>query len=202
MRLSPVIPVVTLDDAGTAADVAEALLRGGVGVIEVTLRTPQALRCITRIAESVPQMVVGAGTVLGARDVDASIDAGARFLVSPGSPAALVEAMSASGLPFLPGAATVTEMMVLVERGIHEMKFFPAATSGGAAFLEAISAPIPSIAFCPTGGITERNALDYLKIPAVECVGGSWLVTTSDIVHRDWDAITQRARATRRLVLR
>ncbi|MCW2837046.1 MAG: 4-hydroxy-2-oxoglutarate aldolase, partial [Marmoricola sp.] len=168
----PVIPVVVLHDLDHAVPVAEALVEGGVPVIELTLRTPAALRCIEEIATRVPQILVGAGTILAPQDARDARSAGAQFLVSPGTTDTLAEAMRATGLPHLPGASTVTEVLRLLELGYSEMKFFPAEVSGGVGFLKAIGSPVPQARFCPTGGITEATAPSYLALPNVGCVGG------------------------------
>ncbi|TDC45286.1 bifunctional 4-hydroxy-2-oxoglutarate aldolase/2-dehydro-3-deoxy-phosphogluconate aldolase [Actinomadura sp. KC345] len=191
--LAPVIPVVVLDDAGTAVPMARALVDGGLPVIEVTLRTPAALAAIERIAAEVPDAVVGAGTVVGPEDAERSAAAGARFLVSPGCTPRLRAAMAAGGLPFLPGAATASEAMALLEDGITAMKFFPAEASGGAAFLKALGGPLPQVRFCPTGGISPRNAADYLALGNVGCVGGSWLTPANVVRAGDWDRIRKLA---------
>ncbi|TDC74112.1 bifunctional 4-hydroxy-2-oxoglutarate aldolase/2-dehydro-3-deoxy-phosphogluconate aldolase [Actinomadura sp. 7K507] len=191
--LAPVIPVVVLDDAGAAVPMARALVEGGLPVIEVTLRTPAALEAIERIAAEVPDAVVGAGTVAGAEDAERSAAAGARFLVSPGRTPRLQAAMVATGLPFLPGVATASEAMALLEDGITAMKFFPAEASGGAAFLKALAGPLPRIRFCPTGGVTPGNAADYLALGNVGCVGGSWLTPANVVRAGDWDRIRKLA---------
>jgi 2-dehydro-3-deoxyphosphogluconate aldolase/(4S)-4-hydroxy-2-oxoglutarate aldolase len=189
----PVIPVVVLHDVAHAVPVAEALVEGGVPVIELTLRTPEALRCIEQIATHVPQILVGAGTVLAPEHARDAQSAGAQFLVSPGTTDRLAAAMQETGLPHLPGAATVTEVMRLLELGYSEMKFFPAEVSGGAAFLKALGAPVPQARFCPTGGISESNASSYLALPNVGCVGGSWVTPADALRERDWDRIARLA---------
>jgi 2-dehydro-3-deoxyphosphogluconate aldolase / (4S)-4-hydroxy-2-oxoglutarate aldolase len=197
--ISPVIPVVTIRDAETAVPIARALLAGGVGIIELTLRTPAALTAISRIAAEVPEMVVGAGTVVSERLVAESVTAGAQFLVSPGTPAALLSAMQSSGLPFLPGAATVSEIMTLLDAGVTALKFFPASAAGGPGFLSALAAPLPSARFCPTGGIAPQTARDYLALPNVDCIGGSWLTPKHAVAAGDWNRITQLAAESRSL---
>ena len=191
--LAPVIPVVTIDLPEHAAPIARALLEGGVGVIEVTLRTPGALAAIASIAAEVPDMVVGAGTVLNARMADAAAEAGARFLVSPGTPPALLGALRDTGLPFLPGVATATEAMVLLDAGITTMKFFPAEAAGGTRLLASLAAPLPEARFCPTGGITAQTAGDYLRLPNVPCIGGSWLTPAAAMRAHDWAHVTELA---------
>ncbi|WP_035302995.1 bifunctional 4-hydroxy-2-oxoglutarate aldolase/2-dehydro-3-deoxy-phosphogluconate aldolase [Actinokineospora inagensis] len=181
LDMSPVVPVVVLDDAAQAVPLANALVRGGVRIIEVTLRTPAALESIRRIAAEVPDAVVGAGTVVTPAQALAVKEAGARFIVTPGSTDAVLDAAASTGLPVLPGAATVTEVLRLAERGYRELKFFPAEAAGGIPFLKSIAGPIPDIRFCPTGGITATTAPAYLALPNVGCVGGSWLTASTDL---------------------
>ena len=178
--LAPVIPVVVIDDLERAVPLAAALVRGGLPAIEVTLRTDAALAAIERIAAEVEGAVVGAGTVTTARQVDEALTAGARFLVSPGATPTLLDALQASGVPFLPGVATASEIVALVERGIGYAKLFPAEIVGGTAALQAFAGPFPQLRFCPTGGINLTNAPDYLAQPNVACVGGSWM-TRGDV---------------------
>lgn len=189
----PVIPVVVLHDLAHAAPVAEALVEGGVPVIELTLRTPEALGCIEQIANRVPEILVGAGTIVTPGQAKDAASAGAQFLVSPGTTDALAGAMEETGLPHLPGAATAGEVLRLLELGYSEMKFFPAEVSGGVGFLKAIGAPVPQARFCPTGGITEANASSYLALPNVGCVGGTWLTPPDTLRSRDWARITRLA---------
>lgn len=187
-RLAPVIPVLVVSDAGRAADLARALVAGGLPVLEVTLRTPAALDAIRAMAE-VEGGVVGAGTLLTPADVEAAKAAGALFGVSPGSTDRLLDAAEAAGLAMLPGAATATEAMALLERGYRMQKFFPAEAAGGAKALGALAAPLPQITFCPTGGIGLRNARDYLGLPNTLCVGGSWVAPKHLVAKGDWAAI-------------
>ncbi|MBM7772306.1 2-dehydro-3-deoxyphosphogluconate aldolase/(4S)-4-hydroxy-2-oxoglutarate aldolase [Actinokineospora baliensis] len=175
LDLSPVVPVVVLDDAADAVPLALALVRGGVRIIEVTLRTPAALESIKRIAAEVPDAVVGAGTVTAPEHAVAAQAAGAQFLVTPGTTDRVLSAAADTGLPVLPGAATVSEAMRLAEAGYTELKFFPAEASGGIGFLKSIAGPLPGLRFCPTGGISAATAPGYLALPNVGCVGGSWL---------------------------
>ncbi|RFS82830.1 bifunctional 4-hydroxy-2-oxoglutarate aldolase/2-dehydro-3-deoxy-phosphogluconate aldolase [Actinomadura spongiicola] len=198
--LAPVIPVVVLDDEDAAVPLARALVDGGLPVIEVTLRTPAALAAITRIAAEVPDAVVGAGTVVAPRDAERSAAAGARFLVSPGRTPRLQDAMVATGLPFLPGVATASEVLALLEDGITAMKFFPAEASGGTAFLKSLGGPLPRARFCPTGGVGPGNAAEYLALRNVGCVGGSWLTPADAIRDGDWDRV--RALASEAAALR
>jgi 2-dehydro-3-deoxyphosphogluconate aldolase/(4S)-4-hydroxy-2-oxoglutarate aldolase len=192
--LPPVVPVVVLEDAADAVPLARALVRGGLPVVEVTLRTPAALGAIEAIAESVPEAVVGAGTVLGPQQVAAAKTAGARFLVSPGWTGRLVDAMQDSGLPFLPGVSTASEVVALLERGIHDMKFFPAEAAGGAPYLKALTSPLPEARFCPTGGIDAACAPRYLDLPNVACVGGTWMLPKDALRAKAWDTVEELAR--------
>ncbi|MCV2873144.1 bifunctional 4-hydroxy-2-oxoglutarate aldolase/2-dehydro-3-deoxy-phosphogluconate aldolase [Defluviimonas sp. WL0050] len=191
--LAPVVPVLVIDDATKAADLARALVAGGLPALEVTLRTPAALDAIRAMAE-VPGGVVGAGTLLTPEDVKAAKAAGARFGVSPGATDRLLAACAEEDLPLLPGAATATEVMALLEKGYTVQKFFPAEASGGAKALAAIGAPIPQVRFCPTGGIGPRNVLDYLSLANVLCVGGSWVAPKEMVVAGDWSGIETLAR--------
>jgi 2-dehydro-3-deoxyphosphogluconate aldolase/(4S)-4-hydroxy-2-oxoglutarate aldolase len=195
LELSPVMPVVVLDDVSHAVPVAEALLRGGIRVIEVTLRTPAALASIERIAAAVPELVVGAGTVTAPEHAKQAVDAGSRFIVTPGSTDALLDAVAATGLPFLPGVSTVGEAMRAAERGCSVLKFFPAEAAGGAAYLKSIHGPLPGLRFCPTGGITVSSAADYLALPNVGCVGGSWLTPKDVLAAGDWQRVEELAAA-------
>lgn len=189
----PVVPVVVIDDLDHAVPVARALVAGGLPVIELTLRTPVALDAIRAIADEVPEILVGAGTIVTPGQAKQALDAGARFLVSPGSTPTLLSAMSDTGLPFLPGTATVSEVLAVLEAGFTEMKFFPAEASGGAAFLRSIASPVPAARFCPTGGITAATAASYLSLPNVGCVGGSWLTPADALAAGDWGRIERLA---------
>jgi 2-dehydro-3-deoxyphosphogluconate aldolase / (4S)-4-hydroxy-2-oxoglutarate aldolase len=193
-RMAPVIPVLVIRDPAHAAPLARALVAGGLPVLEVTLRTPAALEVIAEMGR-IPGAVVGAGTVLSPADVRAVIAAGAGFAVSPGSTDRLLSACEAQGLPILPGAATASEAMALLERGYTTQKFFPAEVAGGAAALRALSSPLPQITFCPTGGIGPGNAAQYLSLPNVICVGGSWVAPGDLIAAGDWDGVEALARA-------
>ncbi|HEX2075810.1 MAG TPA: bifunctional 4-hydroxy-2-oxoglutarate aldolase/2-dehydro-3-deoxy-phosphogluconate aldolase [Geodermatophilus sp.] len=192
--LAPVIPVVVVDDPATAVPLARALVAGGLPAIEVTLRTPTALACIEAIAAEVPDAVVGAGTVLAPEHARAAVGAGAAFLVSPGATPRLLGAMADSGVPYLPGAATASEVMALAERGITEVKFFPAQAAGGVPYLKALSGPLPDVRFCPTGGIDVATAGSYLALPNVACVGGSWLTPADALSAGAWDRVEELAR--------
>ncbi|MEU7986323.1 bifunctional 4-hydroxy-2-oxoglutarate aldolase/2-dehydro-3-deoxy-phosphogluconate aldolase [Streptosporangium canum] len=193
LDIAPVVPVVVIDDLETAVPLARALVAGGLPVIEVTLRTADALRAIERIAAEVPEAVIGAGTIRTPADVAASVAAGSRFLVSPGSTPKLVDAMEASGVPFLPGVATASEVMALAERGLTEMKFFPAEAAGGLPYLKALGGPLPDVRFCPTGGIRLATAPDYLALPNVGCVGGTWLTPADALAAGDYARIEKLA---------
>jgi 2-dehydro-3-deoxyphosphogluconate aldolase/(4S)-4-hydroxy-2-oxoglutarate aldolase len=190
----PVIPVLTIERVADAVPLARALLAGGLGVIEVTLRTPAALEAVAAIAAAVPQCVVGVGTVTRVIDIAPAVAAGAKFLVSPGTPPELADALAQVPVPVLPGAATVSEAMALSDRGFRLLKFFPAEPAGGVAWLKAVAAPLPHLKFCPTGGIDARNAATYLALPNVIAVGGSWPAPRDAILAGEFDRITALAR--------
>jgi 2-dehydro-3-deoxyphosphogluconate aldolase/(4S)-4-hydroxy-2-oxoglutarate aldolase len=194
LDLAPVLPVVVLEDAADAVPLARALVAGGLPAVEVTLRTPAGLDAVRAVAGEVPDAVVGAGTVVTPAQVADSVAAGARFLVSPGWTDVLLEAMRASGVPFLPGVSTVSEVVALLERGVREMKFFPARAAGGTAYLKALYGPLPQARFCPTGGIGPDSAPEYLALPNVGCVGGSWMVPADAVAARDWARVERLAR--------
>lgn len=196
--LAPVVPVLVIDDLAHAGPLAQALVAGGLPALEVTLRTPVALDAIRAMAE-VTGGVVGAGTLLTPADVKAAKTAGARFGVSPGASERLLDACAEHDLPLLAGAATASEIMALLERGYAAMKFFPAEQSGGAAFLKSIGAPIPQVGFCPTGGISLKNARDYLGLSNILCVGGSWVAPKDAMARGDWARITALAAEARAL---
>ncbi|WP_329083244.1 MULTISPECIES: bifunctional 4-hydroxy-2-oxoglutarate aldolase/2-dehydro-3-deoxy-phosphogluconate aldolase [unclassified Streptosporangium] len=193
LDIAPVVPVVVIDDPETAVPLARALVAGGLPVIEVTLRTAAALDAIARIAAEVPEAVIGAGTVRTPADVAASVAAGSKFLVSPGTTPGLVDAMEVSGVPFLPGVATASEVMALADRGVTEMKFFPAEAAGGLPYLKALGGPLPQVRFCPTGGIKLATAPDYLALPNVGCVGGTWLTPADALATGDYPRIEKLA---------
>jgi len=194
LRLAPVVPVVIIEDARAAVPMARALVAGGIPAIEVTLRTPAALDAIKAIAEEVEGAVVGAGTVLGAKDLRAAHKAGARFAVSPGVSPGLLDAADDSELPLLPGSATASEVMALLERGYRFLKFFPAVPAGGTKLIGAWASPLPQVKFCPTGGISLSTASDFLALPNVLCVGGSWLTPADKLKAGDWAGIELLAR--------
>ena len=195
MRMGPVIPVVIIEDIDHAIPLADALAEGGINVIEVTLRSTVALDCIAAISKQRPEMTLGAGTILTPGQMKAAKDAGADFAVSPGAYPALVKSATESDLPLLPGAATASEMMALMADGITAMKFFPASVAGGVAYLQALASPLTDAVFCPTGGISPQTAPDWLALPNVVCVGGSWVAPKDLLAAGDFAAITGRARA-------
>jgi 2-dehydro-3-deoxyphosphogluconate aldolase/(4S)-4-hydroxy-2-oxoglutarate aldolase len=190
LDLAAVIPVVVVTRLDDAVPLARALVAGGLPAIEVTLRTPVALAAIRAIAEEVPEAVVGAGTVVTPKNAADAVDAGARFLVSPGWTPALLGAMEASGAPFLPGVSTASEVVALLEREVREMKFFPAEAAGGVPFLKSLASPLPQARFCPTGGITHASAPGYLALGNVGCIGGSWMLPRDAVAAGDWQRIT------------
>jgi len=194
LRLAPVVPVVIIEDASKAVGMARALVAGGVPAIEVTLRTPAALDAVRAIAAEVEGAFVGVGTVLTAHDLENAYKAGAKFAVSPGSSPRLLDAADDHELPLLPGAATSSEAMALLERGYRFQKFFPAVPAGGTKLLGAWASPLPQIRFCPTGGISLANAPEFLALPNVVCVGGSWLTPGDKLAASDWAGIEALAR--------
>ena len=194
MQDAPVIPVIVLHDVKHAVALARALGAGGIRMLEVTLRTPQALACIEAIAREVPEAVAGVGTVRSAGEVQACLSAGARFAVSPGYTHAVGQACRDAGLPLLPGVATGSEIMAAQEDGYKELKFFPAMQAGGPAMLKAWGGPFTDVKFCPTGGVTLANAAEFLALPNVACVGGSWLTPADALAQGDWGRITALAR--------
>lgn len=199
LRLSPVMPVVTIPDASVAADLARALVRGGISVIEVTLRTPAALRAIENIVAAVPEISVGAGTVVSIADLHAAANAGAAFAISPGATPTLLAGGASGPLPYIPAVATASELMAGVAAGYRFFKFFPATAAGGIPMLKALGAPFPEVRFCPTGGITQETARSFLELPNVSCVGGSWLAPIEALQSRDWariESLAARAAAT------
>jgi 2-dehydro-3-deoxyphosphogluconate aldolase / (4S)-4-hydroxy-2-oxoglutarate aldolase len=193
LRLSPVMPVVTVSDPTTAADLARALVRGGIRVIEVTLRTPVALRAIELIAREVPEITVGAGTVLSVGDLQSSAEAGAAFAISPGATPALLDAGTHGPIPYLPAIATASELMAALAAGYRCFKFFPAGAAGGIAMLNSFAGPFPEARFCPTGGISQATVKSYLDLPNVLCAGGSWLTPGDAVRRKDWSMIESLA---------
>lgn len=193
LGIAPVIPVVVVDTVEQAVPVARALVAGGLPVIELTLRTPVALAAIRAIADEVPEITLGAGTVTTPELAKKAQDAGASFLVSPGATPRLLDGMLATGLAFLPGTATVSEVIAVLEYGVTQMKFFPAEASGGTAYLASVSTVVPDARFCPTGGIRPATAADYLALPNVGCVGGTWITPRAALDSGDWAAVTELA---------
>jgi 2-dehydro-3-deoxyphosphogluconate aldolase / (4S)-4-hydroxy-2-oxoglutarate aldolase len=192
---APVIPVLTIERVADAVPLARALVKGGLPVLEVTLRTPVALDALRAMSTEVAEAILGAGTVLNAEQLDQAKRAGARFLVSPGCTQGLAEAARASGLPFLPGAQTVSEAMALSDQGFRLMKFFPADQAGGLGWLKAVAAPLAGLKFCPTGGIGADTASSYLALPNVACIGGSWMAPRDAVAAGDWQKIERLAAA-------
>jgi 2-dehydro-3-deoxyphosphogluconate aldolase / (4S)-4-hydroxy-2-oxoglutarate aldolase len=193
LDLSPVIPVVGIDDLATAVPIARALAAGGLPLVEVTLRSDVALDAVRAIVAEVPQLRVGVGTVTTSEQVKLAAEAGASFLVSPGTTDRLLDALQDSGLPFLSGTATPSDVIRVLERGITEAKLFPASVVGGVGLLRALAGPFPQMRFCPTGGISAPTAVEYLSLPTVGCVGGTWLTPKSLVETGDWDAISRLA---------
>jgi 2-dehydro-3-deoxyphosphogluconate aldolase/(4S)-4-hydroxy-2-oxoglutarate aldolase len=195
LQAGPVMPVVVIDEAAHAVPLARALVAGGIRAIEITLRTSAALEAVQAIAREVPDAIPGVGTALTGADVLAALDAGARFIVSPGATPALLEAAIGAGLPFLPGVATASELMAGMAAGLSAFKFFPAAQAGGVEGLKALAGPFPHARFCPTGGVNAANATSYLALPNVTCVGGSWLAPRELIAAGGFAQIEALARA-------
>ncbi|HEU0200744.1 MAG TPA: bifunctional 4-hydroxy-2-oxoglutarate aldolase/2-dehydro-3-deoxy-phosphogluconate aldolase [Burkholderiaceae bacterium] len=193
MRVGPVIPVIVIDDVVQAVPLARALVAGGVRVLEVTLRTAAGIESVRLIARQVPDAIVGVGTITAAEDFDAARRAGAQFGVSPGLTPALAQAARDSGLPLLPGVMTPSDVIAARAAGFEQLKLFPAQQAGGLGMLKAMSGPFPDVMFCPTGGITEESAPDFLAQPNVACVGGSWLTPKAAVDAGDWAAITRLA---------
>ncbi|MGO4573495.1 bifunctional 4-hydroxy-2-oxoglutarate aldolase/2-dehydro-3-deoxy-phosphogluconate aldolase [Microvirga sp. 2TAF3] len=192
-RLAPVIPVVTIDDARMSIDLAQVLVQAGLRVVEITLRTPGAMDAIAAIAKAVPEAVVAAGTVLHESQIGEVVDAGAKFIVTPGTPGKLAERLREAPIPVMPGCATVSEAMTLAGMGFEILKFFPAAASGGAAWLKSVQGPLPKLSFCPTGGIDLSSAPSYLSLPNVPCVGGTWITPADALKKGEFGRIGQLA---------
>lgn len=193
LKLQPVVPVLVIKDLAHAVPLARALVAGGLKAIEITMRTPVALEAIRAVADEVEGAVPGAGTVLNAKQYHQAVEAGSQFIVSPGTTLELLDVARKSPVPLLPGAATPSEVMALREEGYEVLKFFPAEQAGGAAYLKSLSSPLAGMLFCPTGGITPDNARDYLSLPNVVCVGGSWVAPNALVEAEDWDGITRLA---------
>ena len=194
LALGPVMPVIVIDRAEDGVALADALFAGGLKTIEITLRTPAALGAIKAIADARPNICIGAGTVISAELATAAKEAGAHFAVSPGTTQAVIDGCAAADLPLLPGASTVSEMMHMLEVGFTAMKFFPASAAGGTSFIKSLASPLPQITICPTGGISAATALEWLALPNVKCVGGSWVAPQSLINAGDFTAIETLAR--------
>ncbi|QRM53144.1 2-dehydro-3-deoxy-phosphogluconate aldolase [Sinorhizobium sp. BG8] len=193
LKLQPVVPVLIIEDAKTAVPLARALVAGGLKAIEITLRTPAALDAIRAVADEVEGAVPGAGTILNAAQFEQAVTAGSQFIVSPGSTPSLLDAAEDFEVPLLPGAATASEVMALRDEGYEVLKFFPAEQAGGASYLKSLASPLAGTLFCPTGGISLSNAKDYLSLPNIVCVGGSWVAPKELIVKGDWAGITKLA---------
>lgn len=193
LRGHPVIPVVTIDDPEIAPHLADALLSGGIGIVEVTLRSEAGLAAIRRLKHSHPAMVVAAGTTLSAQQMSSVAEAGADFAVSPGTTPVLLKAAVSMPFPYLPGVATASEAMLAAEAGFDVLKFFPAQWAGGVAMLKGFADPLPHLNFCPTGGVSDTNLADYLALPNVVCAGGTWIATRQGLREADWEGISVRA---------
>lgn len=193
LKLQPVVPVLIVEDVASAVPLARALVAGGLRAIEITMRTPAALDAVKAVAAEVEGANVGAGTILNGRDFDAAVKAGSTFIVSPGVAPGVLSAAKDSSVPLLPGAATASEVMTLREAGYDVLKFFPAEQAGGSAYLKALSSPLAGTLFCPTGGISLKNARDYLGLANVVCVGGSWVAPKELVSAGDWAGITKLA---------
>lgn len=193
LRNAGVLPVITVHTLDEARAIADALLEGGLNTLELTLRTPVAVDALAMLKRERPDIVIGAGTVLNANNIRASVDAGADFLVTPGTPAALADALVDAAIPAVPGAATPTEFMALRERGFRNCKLFPASAVGGLAMLKGLAGPLHDMRFCPTGGISESNAAEFLAQPNVLCIGGSWMLDKAWIAAGDWTRVRETA---------
>jgi len=193
MNTSPVMPVMVINHIEHAVPLAQALVAGGLKVLEITLRTPIALECIRRIKAEVPGAIVGAGTIINTQTLEQAIEAGSQFIVSPGITPSLLDAALNCGVPVLPGVNTASEVMCLLEKGITAMKFFPAEAAGGIPMLKSIGGPLPQVTFCPTGGVNPKNAPQYLALDNVACVGGSWMAPAELVDTANWAEISRRA---------
>jgi 2-dehydro-3-deoxyphosphogluconate aldolase / (4S)-4-hydroxy-2-oxoglutarate aldolase len=195
IRATPVIPVVTIEDARHSIPLARTLVEAGLPIVEVTLRTESALDAIAAMVKAVPEAIVGVGTILSLSQIGDVVEAGARFIVSPGTPPKLADSLAEAPVPVLPGCATVSEAMALLDRGFELLKFFPAVPSGGTAWLKSVAGPLPQARFCPTGGLDNDNAGEFLALPNVVCVGGAWMAPTDAITAGDFERIGRLARA-------
>ena len=194
LAMGPVVPVMVIKKLEDAVPLAKALVKGGVRVLEITLRTPVAIDAIRAISREVPEAVVGAGTVITPEDLQAVEEAGAFFAISPGLTPELLEAANSGNIALIPGISTISELMIGMSRGFDNFKFFPAEAAGGVATLKSIAGPFPQITFCPTGGISAKNYKQYLALSNVACIGGSWLAPSDAVEQKDWDRVTQLAR--------
>ncbi|KAA5972726.1 bifunctional 4-hydroxy-2-oxoglutarate aldolase/2-dehydro-3-deoxy-phosphogluconate aldolase [Pantoea sp. M_9] len=194
LSTGPVMPVIVVKQPEHAVPMAKALVAGGIRVLEVTLRTPVAMDALRAIIREVPEAIVGAGTVINAQQLKEVTDAGAQFVISPGLTESLLRAATEGPVPLIPGVSTVSELMMGMDHGLREFKFFPAEASGGVKALSALAGPFPQVRFCPTGGISPANYRDYLALKSVLCIGGSWLVPDEALQQGDWERITQLAR--------
>lgn len=193
LNASPVMPVMVIQDLENAVPLAKALVAGGIRVLEITLRTAVALEAIRQISQEVPDAIVGAGTILTPEQLKAAEDAGAVFAISPGLTPKLLTAAQSSSIALIPGISSLSELMLGMEYGLDHFKFFPAENAGGVPMLKAIAGPIPQVTFCPTGGISLKNYNEYLSLPNVACVGGSWLAPADAVKNKDWAKVTQLA---------
>lgn len=194
LKMTPVVPVITIHKEEDAIPLARALVKGGIPVLEITLRTPHGLAAIAQVRQEVPEAVVGAGTITSRSELDQAVAAGSQFIITPGLTDNLLAAGVDTGLPFMPGIATVSEMMRCLENGLDTLKFFPAEANGGAKALKAFGGPFPQVSFCPTGGIGPKNIAEYLALSSVLSVGGSWIVPDALVAEGNWEAITQLAK--------
>ena len=200
LSLGPVMPVIVIEQANHAIPLGEALLTGGIKTIEITLRTSAALNAIEQLAKHLPEIYVGAGTVLSKENAAQAKNSGAKFCVSPGTTSSIIDACDECNISLLPGASTVSEMMTLSEAGFSEIKFFPASAAGGIPFIKSLVSPLPNLKFCPTGGISYETASEWLSLVNVSCVGGSWIAPAKDINDQNFSEITARAKQATKLV--
>ena len=200
LSLGPVMPVIVLEQANHAIPLGEALLTGGIKTIEITLRTSAALNAIEQLAKHLPEIYVGAGTILTKENATQAKNSGAKFCVSPGTTSSIIDACNECNISLLPGASTVSEMLTLSEAGFSEIKFFPASAAGGIPFIKSLLSPLPNLKFCPTGGISYETASGWLSLVNVSCVGGSWIAPAKDINEQNFSEITARAKQATKLV--
>lgn len=200
LSLGPVMPVIVIEQANHAIPLGEALLTGGIKTIEITLRTSAALNAIEQLAKHLPEIYVGAGTILTKENAAQAKNSGAKFCVSPGTTSSIIDACNECNISLLPGASTVSEMLTLSEAGFSEIKFFPASAAGGIPFIKSLLSPLPNLKFCPTGGISYETASGWLSLVNVSCVGGSWIAPAKDINDQNFSEITARAKQANKLV--